>query len=69
MNKDSRLDKLENETRQEDVFIRVIFRDDISNLYSDSFEDDAEWLAKDEVIKNYPKDKMIRVPSIGESIE
>jgi hypothetical protein len=67
MNKNTRLDKLEGESRQDDVFIRVIFRDDISNLYSDSFEDDAEWLAKDEVIKNYLRDKMIKVPGIGES--
>jgi hypothetical protein len=67
MNKNYRLDKLEGESRREDVFIRVIFRDDISNLYSDSFEDDAEWLAKDEVIKNYLRDKMIKVPGIGES--
>jgi len=65
MNKDNRLDKLENETRQDDVFIRVLYRD--GDLYSDSFEDDAEWTSKEDAIKNYPRDKMIRVPGIGES--
>jgi hypothetical protein len=65
MNKNSRLDKLENETRQEDVFIRVLYRD--GDLYSDSFEDDAEWTSKEDAIRNYPKDKMIKVPGIDKS--
>jgi hypothetical protein len=65
MNINNRLDKLENETGRDDVFIRVLWRD--GDLYSDSFEDDAEWLPKDKAIKNYPKDKMIKVPGISES--
>jgi hypothetical protein len=65
MNKDTRLDKLEGEARSDDVFIRVLYRD--GDLYSDSFEDDAEWTSKEDAIKNYPRDKMIRVPGIGES--
>jgi hypothetical protein len=65
MNKDTRLDKLEGEARSDEVFIRVLYRD--GDLYSDSFEDDAEWTSKEDAIKNYPRDKMIRVPGIGES--
>jgi len=65
MNKDTRLDKLEGEARSDDVFIRVLYRD--GDLYSDSFEDDAEWLPKQDAIRNYPKDKLIRVPGISES--
>jgi hypothetical protein len=65
MNINNRLDKLENETRQEDVFIRVLYKD--GDLYSDSFDEGAEWLPKEEALKNYPKDKLIRVPGIGES--
>jgi hypothetical protein len=67
MNKNNRLDKLEGEARSDDVFIRVLFEDDLTGLYSDSFEDDAEWTSKEDAIKNYPKDKMIRVPGISES--
>jgi hypothetical protein len=65
MNKNNRLDKLEGEARSDDVFIRVLYRD--GDLYSDSFEDDAEWTSKEDAIRNYPKDKMIKVPGISES--
>jgi hypothetical protein len=65
MNINNRLDKLENETGRDDVFIRVLYRD--GDLYSDSFDEGAEWLPKEEALKNYPKDKLIRVPGIGES--
>jgi hypothetical protein len=65
MNKDTRLDKLEDKTRQDDVFIRVLYRD--GDLYSDSFDEGAEWTSKEDAIRNYPRDKMIRVPGISES--
>jgi len=72
MNINNRLDKLENETGRDDVFIRVLYRDgdlysEDGDLYSDSFDEGAEWLPKEEALKNYPKDKLIRVPGIGES--
>jgi hypothetical protein len=65
MNKNYRLDKLEGESRREDVFIRVLFRD--GDLYSPSYEPGAKWLPKEDAIRNYPKDKMIKVPGISES--
>jgi hypothetical protein len=65
MNKDTRLDKLEDKTRSEDVFIRVLYKD--GDLYSDSFDEGAEWTSKEDAIRNYPKDKMIKVPGISES--